>query len=644
MKLIKKKSLLFPLIIIAASTLLYCSHKLSTASAQPVLEGFPWPDPANETVLEVPAGGEAILVDGSPDEAGWKDCAAIEKFYRTADAGQASVDAAVGVIYDGGNLVFRIDLPPVEAEGSLRKCFLSDEFDLARSKASVSIFLDPFHGHGVYYRFIVDPGGNKQDLRVADESWAADWQAAVDHSSGRWSAEIAIPVAQLFGPPAAGDIWGFNVALNGVNDEGTLSSTPIRLNFVDAERFGHLLFEGNLNEDSLAKIKAGLPVVHRNAREAGLEANRKLCGPELVDIPGELADMAPGREFLLKGAGKITCLGLDNPEIVRSRYPFFYERYDNPEIQRLREEFDLDAIIAPGKNEFEQLILLNEWLVENVPFGSPPPIRPQPFHVLKHGLAGQTFNCTYKSFTLVQLYTALGWTARKITSVGHGTLDVWSDYWRKWVQIDPSRNSYFRLSGTAVPLNSNEIRRQFWRNGGVDMEMVFGSGQRAERVTLERREKDGLMRYRQDGYAWVAYKTRNNFLEIPYAYRNFLYLMVEDEYNRGKQWIHMYSGKPDERQLFSIQTDRPGDIFWTLNQAYVHLYDQGGSALRVQLETVTPNFEAFEISVDNGEWRRSEPVFTWNLHPGQNFLQARSINKFGRRGAEHKVVLGMGEE
>ena len=174
MKLIMKKSLLFPLIILAALTLLYWSHKPSTGSAQSGLEGFPWPDPANEIVLEVPSGESEILVDGNPGEAGWKTCAVIEKFYRTADAGQASVDAAVGVLYDGENLLFRIDSPPVEAEDSLKKCFLSDEFDLARSKASVSIFLDPFHGHGVYYRFIVDPGGNKQDLRVADESWGVD--------------------------------------------------------------------------------------------------------------------------------------------------------------------------------------------------------------------------------------------------------------------------------------------------------------------------------------------------------------------------------------------------------------------------------------------------------------------------------------
>ena len=285
-------------------------------------------------------------------------------------------------------------------------------------------------------------------------------------------------------------------------------------------------------------------------------------------------------------------------------------------------------------------MLLNEWLVDNVPFGGPPPVRPQAFHVLEHGLAGQTFNCTYLSFTLAQLYTSLGWTARKLTSLGHGTLDVWSNYWRKWIQIDPSRNSYFRMRGRATPLNSNEIRRQFWRNRGVDMEMVYGTEQRAEKVTLERREKDGLYLYRQDGYGWVAYKTRNNFFETPYAYRNFLYLVMEDEYNRGKKWLRN-QGTVDERYLFSILTDRAGDIFWTLNQAYIHLYEDSRQRLKVQLETVTPNFKTFEIAVDNREWRETGPVFNWELHPGRNLLRARSVNKFGLAGPEHKVVLAV---
>ncbi|MFC1614272.1 hypothetical protein ACFL5K_03140 [Gemmatimonadota bacterium] len=630
------------LIIVLVSVLSLSIASFSPGRASgPGMKGFPWPDPANKTVFEVPTVSSKIMIDGDLGDDGWKNAVLIKEFHRASDAGLSSIDAEVRVLFDGENLVFGFDLPAAKAADKLKRCFLSDEYNIIGSDPNFCISLDPSHEHGVFYQFAVDPAGRKQDLRVADESWSARWDAVVGESSGKWQAEVSIPVNSLLGAPQEGDIWGFNLALSGLSDGGTLSSTPIRLNLADAERFGHLLFKGDLSAEKLAEVKSSLPEVHRKAKEARLEANRKMCSPELVDLPGELTGLAPGKEAKLKSGMQITCLGLDNQKIIKSRYPFYYEKYENPELQRLRTLYRLDEVIAPGRNDFEKILLLNEWLVEHVPFGSPPPIRPQALHVLEHGLQGQTFFCTYLSFALSQMYVSLGWTARKLTSVGHGTLDVWSNYWRKWIQIDPSRNSYFRLSGTGVPLNSNEIRREFWRNGGVDMEMVFGTEQRVEKVTLETRDRDGLRRYRQDGYAWIAYKTRDNFFEVPFAYRNFLYLMIEDEYNRGIEWTHMYSGKQDERQLFSIQTDRVGDIFWTLNQAYIHLYDQGTKGLKVQLETVTPNFKTFEISIDNGEWLESEPLFSWELHSGQNFLKARSINKFGVPGPEHKIVLGV---
>ncbi|MEA2062704.1 MAG: hypothetical protein U9P14_03305 [Gemmatimonadota bacterium] len=630
-------------VIMVTALFLLAVYTCEARSGGPVLEGFPWPDPANGTICEVPTVLGKIEIDGSLAEKGWAAAAVIDEFYRAEDAGHSRAGARASVLFDGRNLVISLDLPELTSGDTLEKSFLSDEYNLVRSGGPrVSISLDPTHGHGVYYQFVVGPEGQRQDLRVSDESWSSDWSAAAGSAGGRWQAEISVPVSEISEAPRGGDIWGFNIALYGLEGEGALSSTPIRLDLVDAGRFGHILFKGDLSAGSLAGIKSSLPRMHSEQKQEKLAANQAMCGPEMEKIPGELEGLAPGRQLTLAGGMKITCLGLDNQQVVRSGYPFFYEKYENSDLQRLRKLYSLDEVIAPGRNEFEKILLLNEWLVEHVPFGRPAPIAPQALHVLEHGLTGQTFFCTYLSFALMQMYTSLGWTARKITSVGHGTLDLWSNYWRKWIQIDPSRNSYFRLRGTAVPLNSNEIRRQYWRNGGVDMEMVFGTEQRVEGVTLQKRDKDGLLRYRQDGYGWVAYKTRNNFFEVPYAYRNFLYLMIEDEYNRGKKWIHMYSGKPDQRQLFSLQTDREGDIFWTLNQAFIHLYDNssnGEKELKVQLETVTPNFESFEISIDNGQWRQSGPVFTWALHPGQNLLNARSINMWGMQGREHKVVL-----
>jgi hypothetical protein len=594
-------------------------------------KNFPWPDPANGNVLVVPSVERTPVMQ-------WDQAVEIESFFGESDGAAVALEATVQVMFSGGELLLKFSLPGANAIDEPRKCFLSDEPSLLGYGPCLSISLDPEHGHGVYYQFVTDPAGRKMDMRTFDESWSAQWTVSVDKASKRWEGVIAIPVAEISTAPSGGQIWGFNLTLHGGKGADAVSSTPIVLNLADAEAYGHLLFQGDLDPRRVERIKDDLAGFHRQARAEKLAANKAGCGPELAETGGELTELAVRKEYSLKGGRKITCVGLDNQPIVRSRYPFFYEKYENPELARLRRTFRLDEVVAPGRNEFEKLLLLNEWLVEHVPFGSPPPIRPNAFHVLNHGLNGQTFFCTYLSFALTEMYASLGWTARKLTSVGHGTLDVWSNYWCKWIQIDPSRNSHFRMRGTAVPLNSNEIRREYWRNGGVDMEMVFGTEQRAEGVTIETRDKDGLLRYRQGGYAWIAYKTRNNFLEVPMAYYNFRYLVIDDEYNSGQHWPVRGEGL-DNRERLAMRTDRVGDIFWTMNQAFIHLYDTGDGNLKVQLETVTPNFKSFRVSLDNGEWIDSGAVLSWELHSGQNFFKARAVNKFGIEGPEHKVVL-----
>ncbi len=592
------------------------------------------PNDPGTTIFEIPQLAETVVIDGSLDDAVWLKACEIRDFFQLEQSLTGQRDGRAFMFRDADNLYVGLDMPAFKSDRTPPVCYLSEEPDL-RQFPHVSISLDPDHGHGVYYTFLLDSEGRRQDLRVDDESWHMDWRAVSRLEKGRFRAEVSIPLAR-FNTAGEGKIWGFNLTLNEIVSGGMVHSSPMGLRYADAANFGQLLFTGDLSKQAIQQIRSSLPGIHRNMVQERLESNRIHCGPDLVEIPNEIPGLAAGERIQLKNGNLLTCLGLDNDPLVRSDYPFFYEKYENPELQRLRKQYNLQEIISSGKNDFEQILLLNEWLVEHVPFGSPPPIRPQALQVLYHGLNGQTFYCTYLSFTLMQMYCSLGFTARKITSVGHGTLDVWSDYWGKWMQIDPSRNSYFRMAGTAVPLNSNEIRREFHRNRGIDMEMVFGTEQRAERVTLEKRE-DGHYQYRQDGYEWIAYKSRNNFFEVPFAYWNYEYLIPEDEYNREKKWESQ--GKQDVRDVLGTRTARVEDIFWTLNQAHIHLYDQGTDELRVQLETHCPNFSGFEVSIDKGEWEPADPLFSWSLHEGQNFLKARSLNKFGVRGKEHKMVL-----
>ena len=60
--------------------------------------------------------------------------------------------------------------------------------------------------------------------------------------------------------------------------------------------------------------------------------------------------------------------------------------------------------------------------------------------------------------------------------------------------------------------------------------------------------------------------------------------------------------------------------------------------IELAFETVTPNFECYEITTDGGQpIRCAGKVFAWKLHEGVNELSVRTLNRFGVRAVESSV-------
>jgi hypothetical protein len=86
----------------------------------------------------------------------------------------------------------------------------------------------------------------------------------------------------------------------------------------------------------------------------------------------------------------------------------------------------------------------------------------------------------------------------------------------------------------------------------------------------------------------------------------------------------------------------PEEAHYPLNQAALAVVPDG-EALRVTLGTMTPNFREFRIRIDGGEWRPADTTFVWPVRPGENRLEAVSVNLFGVEGPVSKVVVNVGE-
>jgi len=148
-------------------------------------------------------------------------------------------------------------------------------------------------------------------------------------------------------------------------------------------------------------------------------------------------------------------------------------------LKRLREDFKLDEVVAPGRTEFEKLLLLKRWVRSRWNHGwnnTNPPW--DAYEILKHAERGETFTCGYYSFVLSECYRSLGYQARRLSirvkdteypanphNHGHNVCEVYSNEYNKWVLMDADKNCHYEKDG--VPLSALEIR-EAWLTGEED--------------------------------------------------------------------------------------------------------------------------------------------------------------------------------
>ena len=59
----------------------------------------------------------------------------------------------------------------------------------------------------------------------------------------------------------------------------------------------------------------------------------------------------------------------------------------------------------------------------------------------------------------------------------------------------------------------------------------------------------------------------------------------------------------------------------------------------MRLQTLTPNFSAYEARLDGGPWSPAGETYAWNLKPGVNRIELRTVNRFGVAGPASTVEV-----
>lgn len=335
--------------------------------------------------------------------------------------------------------------------------------------------------------------------------------------------------------------------------------------------------------------------------------------------------------------GQAALVKMDNGRILRGRYPFSYQRLDEPRLRRLRERFDLDRVVEAGKTDFQRALLMADWVRARFRYG--PPRRPVStaegaWEILVRGRAGETFLCAHACLAFVQCLLSLGVQGRLLNiaadhSHAHVVTEVWDDDLLKWVLFDVDNSLHYLRDG--VPLNALDLHRAWLGGAWEAVTPVFGKSLPMKVPDIEPHNKIPY-------YAFFAVKMRNDWLSARYPPWHPQGSCVFADL----EWVDDRTpGRVDR----AVRTRREEDLYWTLHQTEIRLLsvrDTGaGLALELFFEHSTPGLRGFEVAAQGAASRTDQPRFLWPLAPGPNRLSVFTLDELNRPGIPSRVNLHM---
>ena len=350
----------------------------------------------------------------------------------------------------------------------------------------------------------------------------------------------------------------------------------------------------------------------------------------------------------------------DQPRIAKSSYDFTWQP-PSDRLKQLRETYKLDDVIAAGETEFDQFVLLRQWVRKQWPhndMGSG--VRTWDALEILGAPENMKGMCVHFGVTYTQCALALGFNARQIILDGHYVSEIWSNEHQKWVLMDveTTNSEGWNRYGTAhyvdaesgVPLNGWELNKRIVNGLASSIIQKLDMTNDAGVYKTHDRQYDaaGLAFFRR-----VAWPLRNNYLDQLEPWEEF---HGQDHY-RSNAYIWASHDAAGNTPEYSRRTTREEDINWTVNQVRIRLYaTDDPNRVRTVSEVYQPNFAYlyYPTSVppsNDQPWMRVPttvakeaglaPSFisiVYGLRSAQQrYIVVRPSNTFGRPGVPSTV-------
>lgn len=382
-------------------------------------------------------------------------------------------------------------------------------------------------------------------------------------------------------------------------------------------------------------------------------------------IPAELALSLKGTRSTLPASTIRATMDPPHDRHITSGPAFIYQK-PHARLEHLRKRYKLDEVIAPGKTEMEQFMLLRYWVRNQWHTGwqGHPAQWMPPWDALiildcKDQPECLTM-CTHYGAVFAQCCQALGWNARHCILDHHCVSEVYSFEKDRWIMMDTGNSAqradvglHFERKG--IPLSARELHLAYQ---GKDLDGITvhftpwdlskkiqhlcreapkgkSDPSRPDVIPLNELKKFPVCQI--ENYRRYAFPGRNTYLTS--LYPGELYQGYSPYFYDGYWWVGDSLDNPLISPEYSRLIDpRREDADWKLGGTRVHLSRKMKGQVQVDLESLMPNHAKFERFKDKG-WVTTPGRFDVSVGDADSVLRVRSVNMWGKAGKESTVRM-----
>lgn len=167
--------------------------------------------------IKVPVTKEAPKIDGTLDDAAWKQAATYTDF-KTPDGKASKAKTKLYIMQDDKTVYIAVECFDTEKALKGLVADIKDHDGEVWNDDDVELFIDPTNKRDLYYHVIINSKGVTFDGTQKgegglekDESWNPKYQSAAKVGKESWVAEFAFPVSMFNATKEFDSTWAFNV-------------------------------------------------------------------------------------------------------------------------------------------------------------------------------------------------------------------------------------------------------------------------------------------------------------------------------------------------------------------------------------------------------------------------------------------------